>query len=233
MRLLHVSDFHFNKRWFAWLSEQAHRFDACCLTGDVLDLFAAARTPAVSLNTQASWVLDWLKDYRGPKLFICSGNNDWWTTKGASPDPLSDFGFLKAAAEANPLLRGDGTNEVMGGYRFICTSWGATPTLIKSRERVVLLAHAPAEGTALASGMGGGTDEMNTAVMAEMLPMGSMVLSGHNHSPHSWHDTLGGVVCFNPGCREKASVPNHIIIDTERRSAFFEGQGGGQGPVRV
>jgi hypothetical protein len=38
MRILHVSDFHFNKRWFDWLATQAPECDLICHTGDFLDL---------------------------------------------------------------------------------------------------------------------------------------------------------------------------------------------------
>ena len=74
MRLLHVTDFHFREPWFHWLAAQATNYDACCLTGDMLDMFPGSR---IGLRTQARWVRDWLREFPG-QLYACTGNHDWW-----------------------------------------------------------------------------------------------------------------------------------------------------------
>jgi predicted phosphodiesterase len=70
MRILHVTDFHFNKRWFDWLAAEAPDCDLICHTGDFLDVFANVPVPV-----QIRQVSRWLARVRRPMVF-CSGNHD-------------------------------------------------------------------------------------------------------------------------------------------------------------
>jgi len=56
MRILHVTDFHFREQWFHWLAAQALRYDVCCFSGDLLDMFPGSR---IGLRPQTRWVRDW------------------------------------------------------------------------------------------------------------------------------------------------------------------------------
>jgi len=37
MKILHVTDLHFNKKWFEWILEVQDDYDVVCITGDFLD----------------------------------------------------------------------------------------------------------------------------------------------------------------------------------------------------
>ncbi len=38
MRILHISDLHFNKTWFEWIEKQQDKYDVFCITGDFLGI---------------------------------------------------------------------------------------------------------------------------------------------------------------------------------------------------
>jgi Icc-related predicted phosphoesterase len=233
MRLLHVSDFHCHRPWFSWLATHAGECDACCLTGDLLDLFLDSRPrKRITLSHQSRWVRDWLEAWTGPPLYVCSGNHDAWLPAEGGDDPLARLGFLRLAAAANARIKIDGTDEVFGGHRFVCCPWGRVPTLAETPDPVVLLSHTPPDGTQVAAGgMGSGAAEMDLADAVRRLPAGSLVLSGHVHHPDRWHDRLGVAVCFNPGVDESAEVPCHIVIDTARCTAVFHEDEESRGPI--
>ena len=70
MTILHVTDFHFNKRWFDWLVQSAPPHDLLVMSGDMLNL--AIDTPQ---RKQIEWVSEWIESYPRP-MCICSGNHD-------------------------------------------------------------------------------------------------------------------------------------------------------------
>jgi hypothetical protein len=37
--ILHVTDFHFRKKWYEWLARRAADYEAVCFSGDMLDMF--------------------------------------------------------------------------------------------------------------------------------------------------------------------------------------------------
>jgi uncharacterized protein len=227
MRILHVSDLHFRQRWFDWVAAQATRFDAVCLSGDLLDMLPTART---NLREQAKWATQWLAAFPGERLFVCSGNHDWWAAEGTDRD--AEGKWLMRARRRNVVV--DGDVRILEGMRFVCSPW-LRPVEADGLEPVVLIVHAPPEGAAVAkdrSGMDVGDFEV--AQIAQQLPPHSLVLSGHAHTPARWFARIGGVCCFNPGVDfESKSVPNHIVIDTERRRAEFYGWARSMGPVRL
>ena len=114
MRILHTTDFHFRLPWYEWLARNAPAYDACCLTGDLLDMFPNAET---GLSQQARWVRDWLRAFPG-RLFACTGNHDWWLEEIGGADTDAEGGWLRKAGR--PGVTVDGTCESLGGYRFIC-----------------------------------------------------------------------------------------------------------------
>ena len=205
MKILHATDLHYRKGWFAWLEREAPQFDATVLSGDIYDIFLTMyRGMGVPMRHQAKWLLAYLERFPAP-LFLVSGNHD----------------FEHALHWKNPLVRGDGTEEVFQGCRFVCAPWAEPPAGLKSGpEPLVLISHAPPAGVPVALRESGdvGDPELTPVVLG--LPAGSLVLSGHAHNPPSWFAPLGAAMCLNPGTANHASsIPNHIIIDTERRLA--------------
>lgn len=226
MRLLHVTDFHFRQHWFHWLAQEAAHYDACCLTGDLLDLFQGSQT---GLRTQIRWVRDWLREFPAP-LYVCTGNHDWWPRDAAVVDMHAEGGWLRNSARPGLVL--DGASDHRGGYRFTCCPWAHTPAI----ETVVpsaVLVHAPPLATPVSSEMGNEVGDPDVAAVIGRLAPGSLVLSGHVHQPRRWHAQVGPAWCFNPGVDFSAATPNRIVIDTETKVATFRGWGREIGPVSL
>lgn len=224
MRLLHVTDFHFNKSWYAWLAENGAKYDACCFSGDLLDMFANAKT---GLRPQIRWVRDWLATFPG-RLFVCSGNHDFWPRPEHVIDNDACGGWLRKSARQSVSV--DGFSEMLGKYRFTCCPW-AGATIGTSLEPSVVLIHAPPAITTIASDGAGEAGALETSKIALALPAGSCVLSGHVHDPRRWHCRVGRSWSFNPGFDRSATEPNHIVLDLDRRTAEFFGWGRHLGPI--
>jgi 3',5'-cyclic AMP phosphodiesterase CpdA len=226
MRLLHVTDFHYRSIWFEWVRAQAFAYDACCFSGDLLDMFPSTPT---DLHRQARWVRDWLRDFPRP-MFVCSGNHDWWTVEPPLVDTDTRGGWLRKAAR--PGVSVDGSEVKLDGCRFVCCPWASTPA-VTGTDPVVLLVHAPPAATPVSSDLGHEVGDLDVAAAVMTLPPVSLVLSGHVHHPRRWHCRLGPAWCFNPGVDSSRNEPNHIVIDTDARTAVFHGYGREIGPIRL
>jgi predicted phosphodiesterase len=219
MRILHISDLHMNKRWFDWVAANARRFDACCLSGDLLDMFTFDQLQS-SEKTQTSWALRWLATFPG-RLFVCSGNHDYLIGEGAA--------WLQAARSSNVSV--DGDSAALGDWNVFCKPWEGE--VIPRGELVVLLAHAPPERLEVSTDGAGDHGSFETSDITGSLPPGSVVLSGHVHRPQSWHSNLGRVLCLNPGFGDpRSAVPNHTVVDLSKRRVTFHGWGADHGPIR-
>lgn len=218
MRILHVTDFHFRRPWFAWLAARAGDYDAICFTGDLRDLFPNAPT---GLSEQIRWTRDWLQKFPG-RLHLCSGNHDWWLPDGRMAEGDPQGGWLRQTVRPGILV--DGTSELFAGYRFICCPAVGIPAA-PGPEPAVVLVHTPPLGTPVSLDLGreAGNPEVTAAVFK--LPEGSLVLSGHVHDPQRWCHRLGPAWCFNPGVDFSAAEPNHLVIDTAMRAAEFSSRG--------
>ena len=120
MKLLHVTDLHFRARWFEWVSGQAPHYDAVCIAGDLLDMLGTAKT---SLRAQAEWTQAWLREFPG-RLFVCSGNHDWWD-RGGSEDTGTHGGWLDQVAR--PEVTVDGQGAPCGDLFISCHAFRAPP----------------------------------------------------------------------------------------------------------
>ncbi len=212
MRVLHVSDFHLNERWFAWLVDRAPACDLICYTGDFLDLFSR-----VPISDQVRHVTRWLADLEQPLLF-CSGNHD-----------LEEVGSCDGAwlREVLPLsCGGDGDVWHIGGFTVQSCGWGVACQLARPVD--VFLHHAPPAGcTTAISGTDGrdvGDFNLGEDLRAGLFPAG-IILSGHQHTPQRWHDRCGAI-SVNPGVNPGARVPNFILVDLPRKRAqwFVDGR---------
>ena len=110
MRILHLTDFHFNEGWFAWLATQAPSCDLICYTGDFLDIFSP-----VPASIQIQKVTQWISRVAPPFLF-CSGNHDV-EAKGAR-----DGAWLKDLVSMHRW--GDGTRLTRDCSAFLSSGWG-------------------------------------------------------------------------------------------------------------
>ena len=212
MRLLHVTDFHGNRRWFDWVVDHATDFDAIAYTGDFLDMFG--REP---LAEQVRWVTTWA--HRLPRsLLWCSGNHDVEPTAS----PVLSGRWLRELPGANAFDRAGRLHLL--GHSFVRMDWqGRVPNL---RDGDILLSHAPPAACLTALSLGGGDhgslDLADAFSYAAASPW--LVLSGHVHQPRRWKDRCGGIVSLNPGQNAGAKEPNHIVVDTlARKARWFSG----------
>ena len=203
MTILHVTDFHYNQRWFDWLLDQAPPHDLLAMSGDMLDLTAA--TPH---RLQIAWVSNWLNDY--PRaLCVCSGNHDLeWDDASERWAParwLRDLANLKVST--------DGQRVVAHGLSIL--SIGCT-TRPKGAKADIWITHAAPAQTPVAIrlvGTDGGDPELIAAVRRHAP---RLVLAGHVHDPVDWCHATPSTLFLNPGRTADAAFPNHILINTDR-----------------
>jgi Icc-related predicted phosphoesterase len=98
---------------------------------------------------------------------------------------------------------------------------------------MVLVVHAPPQGTPVASALGDDMGDPAVTSVAARMAAGSVILSGHLHDPRRWFAPIGDAWCFNPGVDFAAAEPNHVVIDTAGGEATFRGWGREVGPVRI
>lgn len=210
MTILHVTDFHFNQRWFDWLLHSAPAHDLVAMSGDMLDLGAA--TPH---RRQIDWLSNWLNDFPRP-LAVCSGNHDLeWDFETERWMPaywLRDI--------VNPNVWIDGQRIKLNGLSLLnigCTTWP------KGGDADIWIVHAAPTRTlvtAHTNGGDGGDPDLNAAVV-RYAPR--LVLSGHVHDPLHWSQHKGVTLFLNPGYTPQAEIPNHILVRTEDLSCRFFG----------
>lgn len=206
MIILHVTDLHFNQRWYDWLSDRAPAHDVLVLSGDLLDL--ANATPAAR---QAAWISDWAQGISTP-LCVCSGNHDLeWDSALERWRPA-----LWLRELAGPTRWTDGQAGTIDGLRFLSIGCATRP---KGGEADVWVVHAPPVGVLTGRRIGGrdGGDPELAARVARFAPQ--IVCSGHVHDPTHWCARAGGTLYLNPGHTADALAPNHILIDTDQMHA--------------
>jgi Icc-related predicted phosphoesterase len=230
MRILHVSDFHYHRPWFDWLKGKAADFGAVCLTGDLLDMLDLATTDG--LRPQSKWVRSWLAAWPvTTPLFVCSGNHDWWPRSEYVIDNDTEGGWLKKARRPNAVFV-DGDTTKLDEYHVGCTLWAHKPEIHVPAPSIILC-HAPPEGTPVSADLGREVGDAEVLQAAWELPRGSVILSGHIHSPRRWYARVNHTWCFNPGYDSSAEVPNHVVIDLSARTAVFHGWGCELGPIHL
>lgn len=210
MTILHVTDLHFNPRWFHWLLHQAPAHDLLVISGDLLDL---AQT--VPQREQIAWVSRWLSEYPRP-LCVCSGQHDLeW-------DPLEERWhpayWLRALAR--PGLWTDGQVAECGDLRVLAI--GAT-TRPKGGAADCWVVHTGSSGTPVATRRSGGDagDPHLAAAVRQYRPR--VVFSGQVHAPRQWCGQLGDTLLVNPGHSRTAAIPPHVLLHTEPLCAEFSG----------
>jgi predicted phosphodiesterase len=211
MRILHVSDFHARWAWFEWLAKEGGKFDMVIYTGDFLNLFGSE-----PLGAQVTRVTAWARTFPVPFLW-CPGNHD--TDTGARPvssgrwlETLSGRHFFNTAGLASRL-----------GATFARIDW--QQPIPEQKDCRFVLAHAPPAGCRTAISAVGNSDlgnfQLGEALRAAATRVPAIVLSGHVHTPVNWFDRCGSAWSFNPGINPDTRLPSHIVIDTEKRKAWW------------
>ena len=212
MRILHCTDFHANTHWFDWLVDTAPTFDLVCFTGDLLDILAPS-----GIDRQLVTAAAGIARISVP-VAICSGNHDLLPRL----PPLLHHKWMANLRRQNVWL--DGDQFQISGQRFRCVGWNGKHPCRHNEE--VWLHHAPPGGSLVscdAEGGDAGDDILQDLCLRDLGP--AIVLSGHQHHPVEWECRVGLTRCFNPGYNMRATVPNHIVIDTVKRTAVLRVHG--------
>jgi 3',5'-cyclic AMP phosphodiesterase CpdA len=206
MTILHVTDFHFNKRWFDWLLHRAPAHDLTVMSGDLLDL-----TLATPHSRQIDWVSGWLREFPRP-LSVCSGNHDLeWDAEAERWTPAY---WLRRID--NPHVWTDGQRITWDGWSIL--NIGAT-TRPKGSAADIWVVHAPPSRTAVATRRDG-VDAGDPDLVAPVLRHAPrLVLSGHVHQPSRWRERGAETLFLNPGCDPAAEFPNHLLVRPQDMSA--------------
>ena len=206
MTILHVTDFHFNQRWFDWLLHRAPAHDLVVMSGDMLDL--ALPTPH---RRQIEWVSNWLNDFPRP-ICVCSGNHDLEWDSGT--ERWTPAYWLRAID--NPLVWTDSQRVELDGISFL--NIGAT-TRPKGGEADVWVVHAPPSNTIVATRAGGIDAGDRDLVLPVRRYAPRLVLSGHVHTPLHWRLRERTTLFLNPGRNLDGLFPNHILVETDAMSS--------------
>lgn len=230
MKILHVADLHFRQPWFEWVAAQASHFDAVCIAGDLLNMWI---TRDVSFRAQTKWIRDWARYRFNGRLFVCSGNHDWWTNDEIK-DTDANGGWLRKLRRDDVTY--DNHGAVVGGVLFFCHSYAArAPLPVSQVNQWILLHHEPPAGCEAAIGDSG--SDLGSAYLREQLGMAShaplLILSGHVHRPKSWRAQSGRSWVLNPGYDGEAKVPNHLKIDLSRGLVTWVSEREGEWPIKV
>ena len=208
MTILHVTDFHFNKRWFDWLLHSAPTHDLLVMSGDMLNL-----SDATPQRKQIAWVSQWINDYPRP-MCLCSGNHDLeWDSQSERWTPAYWLRDL-----VNPNVWTDGQRVELNGLSILNIGCTTRP---KGGAADIWVVHAPPSNTLVSAraNNGEGGDPDLIAPVRRYAPR--LVLSGHVHNPLHWRERGDPTVFLNPGRSPESEFPNHILVRTERMSCQF------------
>jgi Icc-related predicted phosphoesterase len=243
VRILLVSDLHYQLRQFDWLtlaaSDETINAQAVVIAGDLLDIRSA-----VPLDAQAVAVTAQLRDIgRRIEVMAASGNHD---LDGRDEQGEKTSRWLTRASA--PGVYVDGQSVLLDDTLFTVCPWWDGPLgrasldavlradSLRPKRRWVWIYHAPPVGSPLAWD---GRREFGDEALAEWLPVfrPDVVLTGHIHQAPfvpggDWIQQIGSTWLFNPG-QQPGPVPSYIVLDltsgfaewtsaTQRRSATAE-----------
>lgn len=231
VRVLLVSDLHYDLRKLDWVLAEASEHDVVALAGDLLDVASL-----VPLDAQIAVVLEYLtRAAQRTQVVVCSGNHDL-----DSRDPAGEKAtrWLAEATAAGVCVDG-GSVAVDGWLVTPCAWWEGPATLAVLEERLRTAAaqrdgrwlwvwHGPPDGPLSWTGQRSYGDPELPRLLAQHRP--DVVLCGHVHqAPYtdagSWHAREGDAWLFNAG-HQRGPVPSHVRLDlTEQRARWWSWAG--------
>lgn len=231
MKLLHVTDIHYNKPIFQWIWQVRKQYDALCLTGDFLDPAFHQRD---SLAAQIVWFKDWLSKL-DIQTFICSGNHDVISDQENLPsieelfanvdgddigiEGTEELSELEIAGTtnwmqtiSNPYVVSDQEIKLFDGLKFGCAQYG-TRYFKQFTDCDVLLTHVPPAHMPVSRQ---NRTDFGSRQLREAIEIGTLspgyILSGHIHRPDKQLEKLKSTWVSNPGSGLNAGVPKHQDI---------------------
>jgi Icc-related predicted phosphoesterase len=232
MKLLIVSDFHYNLPQFDWLIATAPSYDLIIFAGDLLDTASL-----VDPGTQIVVVLKYLKRLRQiTRVMVCSGNHD---LDAVGSNGEKQAGWMNAVKRL--AVPSDGDTLFLGETMITICPWWDGPLTQKAIGHQFELAqqyrtgswlwvyHAPPPNSPISwSGQRYYGDAALLGWIAQYNP--DLVVCGHVHEAPferngSWVDRIGQSWVFNAG-KQIGEVPTSIAIDTvANEAAWFSNEG--------
>lgn len=228
MRILLVSDLHYNLPQLDWVVRVAPSFDLVVLAGDQLDI-----SSPVSLDTQSVVILRYLSLLQeATQVVISSGNHDL-----TGPDAQGEQAALWLAEARAAGVPTDGDSLLLGDTLVtVCPWWDGpqgraaldtqlTADARRRPARWLWVYHwPPLDSPTCWTGRRHYGDADVGGWITQHQP--DMVLTGHVHeSPFkpdgAWADRLGDTWVFNAG-RQIGPVPAHIEIDLAAGGAVWK-----------
>ena len=229
MEILFVADLHYTLKQFDWVLDQAERFEAVVIGGDLLDLGSA-----LDSDVQIVVVEKYLKRLaERTRLIVSSGNHD-----GDSRNDADESVAVWIRELSSSGMSTDGTTlEVERGVISICPWWDGPVTRDAIEEQLrrdatsvpagklwIWIHHAPPSGSPTCwTGRKFAGDDALRGWIETFRP--DIVLSGHIHNaPFSeggaWVDRIGKTWVFNPG-RQIGPQPTFLALNLETHQATW------------
>ncbi len=228
MKLLHVTDFHGNPKWYEWLRVTCEKrvYDAVFLTGDLINSVGPL---AFEETIEVHRVIEAIRA-EGSKLYVCSGNHDLWFQLGAWGWIEQQHGtfFLDEITVTSISWKIPGYDE---------GEWGEELELELDKLRAVarrtgkpwcVLQHCPPFDCAI--GRTHVEPDPADIQLSALAWEPDFLFCGHIHLPQrsggDWTDTVTGesgqvTRLFNAGVAPRVKIPNHIELDTTLRTAVW------------
>lgn len=232
MKILIVSDLHYNLPQFDWVVESAPNYDVVIIAGDLLDIASE-----VDPGTQIVVVLKYLSRLRTlTRVLVCSGNHD---LDAVGPGGEKQALWMDSVKRLS--IHADGDTLMLGDTLVtICAWWDGPATQAEIGAELEIAAnlregrwiwvyHAPPPDSPVSwSGQRHFGDQALLGWIVRYSP--DLVLSGHVHEAPfvragSWVDRIGDTWLFNAG-KQIGEVPTSIAIDTvAQEAAWFSFEG--------
>ncbi len=208
-KILAVTDLHYYRPYFEWVRAEAlsGRYDAVACAGDGLGFFPSPPDQEGGLRT-------WLERFPIP-IYYSRGGYD--------PDTAA------LARIRNPNFYAGGV-WVLGRWRIVVVDvWSGVGYIPATAAQTVLVSHYPPAGTMCSRAAGAGFDAAelgrgDVRAMIDRIDTARIAICGSVHEPARHHDEFGNTLVINTGLahNEMRGVPNHAIIDLDRRSAAID-----------
>jgi len=198
MKILHTTDLHFNKEWFAWIEAQQKDYDIFCISGDFLE-----SSKEETLLEQIEWISSWIRNFKKP-LFVCSGNHDI--------EELDNEDWLNKICTSDYYA--DGMKKRIGNVKFGCYPYIGAEGYYEFDECNILITHIPPSNTKTSTNRKGndwGDSELSSALKNKTIQP-QIILCGHMHRPIKTIDTINKTTIYNPGVNKSNKTPNFHAI---------------------
>lgn len=234
MRVLLVSDLHYDLRKLDWVLAQSGGQDLVAIAGDLLDIASG-----VPLDAQIAVVLEYLTRMAArTTVVVCSGNHDLDSRDVAGEKTTRWLDEARAAG-----VHVDGDSVVLGDWLVTSCEWWEGPATLAVLEKHLeegaaartgqwlWVWHGPPEGPLSWTGSKSYGDPELPRLISTYRP--DVVLCGHIHqSPFvpdgSWHAREGGAWLFNAG-HQRGPEPAHVRLDLDTREATWSSYAGSAG----